>query len=213
MLYTYYTVKQAGSHEIIIQKSKFIGYVERVTTEEEAFTFIQKIKKKHYNATHNCSAYIIGDHDQVQKANDDGEPSGTAGIPMLEVLKRLYLKNIAVVVTRYFGGIKLGAGGLIRAYSSTTSETIKHIGIVKGDLMQGFSLTIAYPLLGKLENNLHQSPYIIDKINYMENVELIVYVHINDVDSFKTDMINVTNNQLTIRETDKKYIETDISSN
>src|SRR5690606_36119864 len=117
MLNKYYTVKQAGSHEIIIQKSRFIGYVERVNTENEANEFIQKIKKQHYNATHNCSAYIIGDHDQIQKANDDGEPSGTAGIPMLEVLKRLNLKNTAVVVTRYFGGIKLGAGGLIRAYS------------------------------------------------------------------------------------------------
>src|SRR5699024_745979 len=122
MLTKYYTIKQAGSHEILIQKSRFIGYVERVTTEEEAQSFIQKIKKKHHDATHNCSAYIIGDRDQIQKANDDGEPGGTAGIPMLEVLKRMSLKNCAVVVTRYFGGIKLGAGGLIRAYSTTTSE-------------------------------------------------------------------------------------------
>src|SRR5690625_167654 len=172
MLTHYYTVKQAGSHEIIIQKSRFIGYVERVNTEDEANAFIQKIKKQHYNATHNCSAYIIGEHDQIQKANDDGEPSGTAGIPMLEVLKRLNLKNTAVVVTRYFGGIKLGAGGLIRAYSSTTSETIKKIGIVKGELMQGISLTVKYPLLGKVENKLQQSSHIIDEITYTENVEL-----------------------------------------
>src|SRR5699024_2240930 len=147
MLKQYYTVKQAGVHEIIIQKSRFIGYVKRVNSETEAQAFVQKIKKKHHNATHNCSAYIIGDHDQIQKANDDGEPSGTAGIPMLEVLKRLSLKNTAVVVTRYFGGIKLGSGGLIRAYSSTTSEAIKKTGIVKGELMQGISLTITYPLL------------------------------------------------------------------
>ncbi|HLR70539.1 MAG TPA: YigZ family protein [Pseudogracilibacillus sp.] len=211
MLYTYYTVKQAGSHEIIIQKSRFIGYVERVTTEEEAIDFIQKIKKKHHNATHNCSAYIIGDHDQIQKANDDGEPSGTAGIPMLEVLKRLSLKNTAVVVTRYFGGIKLGAGGLIRAYSSTTSEAIKKTGIVKGELMQGISLTITYPLLGKVENKLQQSSHIIDEITYTENVELNVYVHTDNVESFKTKMINLTNDQVIIRKTDKKYIETEIS--
>src|SRR5690625_6139370 len=117
MLSTYYTVKQDRTHEIIIQKSRFIGYISRVTSEEEAQLFIQTIKKKHYDATHNCSAYLIGDHDQIQKANDDGEPSGTAGIPMLEVLKRLELKNTAVVVNRYFGGIKIGAGGLIRVYS------------------------------------------------------------------------------------------------
>src|SRR5699024_5195396 len=121
MLTEYYTIKGEGSHEVIIQKSRFIGYVKRVVTEEEAQSFIQTIKKKHHDATHNCSAYIIGDHDQIQKANDDGEPSGTAGVPMLEVLKRQTLKNTAVVVTRYFGGTKLGAGGLIRAYGSTTS--------------------------------------------------------------------------------------------
>ena len=212
MLTKYYTVKQAGSHEIIIQKSRFIGYVERVSNEEEANEFIQKIKKQHYNATHNCSAYIIGEHDQIQKANDDGEPSGTAGIPMLEVLKRLNLKNTAVVVTRYFGGIKLGAGGLIRAYSSTTSETIKKIGIVKGELMQGISLTVKYPLLGRVENMLHQSPHAIDKINYLEKVELIVYVHVHEVDTFKKEMINLTNDQIVMTEKDKKYIETDITS-
>jgi len=212
MLTHYYTVKQAGSHEIIIQKSRFIGYVERVNTEDEAIAFIQKIKKQHHNATHNCSAYIIGDHDQIQKANDDGEPGGTAGIPMLEVLKRLSLKNVVVVVTRYFGGTKLGAGGLIRAYSSTTSETIKKIGIVKGALMQGFSLTIEYSLLGKVENALHQSPYIIDDINYMENVELFVYVSIHEVDSFQKEMANITSNKITMKEIDKKYIETEVSS-
>ncbi len=212
MLNQYYTVKQSGEHEIVIQKSKFIGYVQRVHTEGDATTFIQGLKKQHYNATHNCSAYIIGDNDQIQKANDDGEPSGTAGIPMLEVLKRLKLKNTAVVVTRYFGGIKLGAGGLIRAYSSTTSETIKKIGIVKGELMQGISITINYPLLGRVENALHQSPHIIDEINYLETVELIVYVHIHEVETFKSEIINLTNNQVRIQLTDKKYIESEVPS-
>lgn len=212
MLNQYYTVKQAGSHEIIIQKSRFIGYVERVETEEAAQEFIQQIKKKHYDATHNCSAYMIGDRDEIQKANDDGEPGGTAGIPMLEVLKRLHLKNTVVVVTRYFGGIKLGAGGLIRAYSSTTSETIKGIGIVKGELMQGISLTIEYPLLGKVENALRQSSYIIDTINYLEKVELIVYVHMDDVESFTTEMVDLTSDQITFAHTDKKHIETPVQS-
>src|SRR5690625_4457046 len=125
MIENYYTVKKEGSVQMTIQKSRFIGYVKRVETEEDAQDFIQEIKKKHHDATHNCSAYIIGEHDQIQKANDDGEPSGTAGIPMLEVLKKQKLKDTAVVVTRYFGGIKLGAGGLIRAYGNTTSETIR----------------------------------------------------------------------------------------
>lgn len=210
MLHHYYTVKKSGSHEFTIQKSRFIGHISRVKTEEEAQQFIQQIKKQHYNATHNCSAYLIGDHDDIQKANDDGEPSGTAGIPILEVLKKLSFKNTVVVVTRYFGGIKLGAGGLIRAYSSATSETIKKVGIVKGDLMQGVSLTIPYPLLGKLEHTLQTSPYIIDKINYFEKVELLVYVNISQEEQFKTDMINLTNNQVEMKRIDKKYIETNI---
>lgn len=208
MLNQYYTVKESGTHEIIIQKSRFIGYVARVETEEAAQTFIQQIKKQHYDATHNCSAYIIGEHDHIQKANDDGEPGGTAGIPMLEVLKKQSLKNTVVVVTRYFGGIKLGAGGLIRAYSSTTSETIKHVGVVKGELMQGFHITIDYSLLGKIENALRQSSYIIDDKAFAENVRLTIYVHTNQVETFENEMINLTSNQITIERTNKKYVET-----
>lgn len=112
MLESYLTIKDEGEHEIVIQKSRFIGYVKRTETAEEAQQFIQQIKKKHYQATHNCSAYMIGEQNLTQKANDDGEPSGTAGIPMLEVLKKMDLKDTCVVVTRYFGGIKLGAGWL-----------------------------------------------------------------------------------------------------
>src|SRR5690625_2345495 len=162
MLKQYYTVKEAGTHEINIQNPHLIVYDKRVNKEEEAQLFIQKIKKQQHDATHNCSAYIIGDRDDIQKTNEDGEPGGTAGIPMLEVLKKLSLKNTAVVVTRYFGGIKLGAGGLIRAYSSTTSETIKQIGIVKGELLQGYTVTIAYPLLGKVENASEHLLQIVD---------------------------------------------------
>ncbi|MEW8974906.1 MAG: YigZ family protein, partial [Exiguobacterium sp.] len=115
-LSNYYTVKENGFHEIIIQKSRFITYLARATTEEQAQAFISELKKKHHNANHNCSAYVIGERNEIQKANDDGEPSGTAGVPMLEVLKKRDLRDTVVVVTRYFGGIKLGGGGLIRAY-------------------------------------------------------------------------------------------------
>lgn len=208
MLKQYYTVKEAGSHEIIINKSRFIGYVSRVNTEEEAQSFIQDIKKLHHDATHNCSAYIIGDRDDIQKTNDDGEPGGTAGIPMLEVLKKLSLKNTAVVITRYFGGIKLGAGGLIRAYSSSTSETIKKIGIVKGELLQGYTVTIPYPLLGKVENALQHSPHIVDAKEYAEHVTLTVYVHTDARQSFETEMINLTNDQAQLQQIGQKYIET-----
>lgn len=209
---SYYTIKEAGTHEVIIQKSRFIGHLERVESEEEAQQFIQSIRKQHYNATHNCYAYIIGDKDQIQKANDDGEPSGTAGIPMLEVLKKLQLKNVVVVVTRYFGGVKLGAGGLIRAYSSVTSETVQQIGIVKGELMQGYSVTVTYPLLGKLENALKNTPYILSDTNYMENAELIIYVPIELASEFETEIINLTNDQAKIQKLDQKYVEHDVDT-
>lgn len=210
MLDEYYTVNSFGSNEITIQKSRFIGYVKRVETEQEAHAFISEIKKKHYDATHNCSAYLIGEQDEIQKANDDGEPSGTAGVPMLEVLKKQQLKNTAVVVTRYFGGVKLGAGGLIRAYGTTTSEAIKSTGVVKRELMQGFSITIEYPLLGTLENEIRNSNYLIDKINYLEKVELIVYVHIKNINTFLEWIINLTSDQAIIEKTQQKHMESPV---
>ena len=210
MLDEYYTVNSFGSNEITIQKSRFIGYVKRVETEQEAHAFISEIKKRHYDATHNCSAYLIGEQDEIQKANDDGEPSGTAGVPMLEVLKKQQLKNTAVVVTRYFGGVKLGAGGLIRAYGTTTSEAIKSTGVVKRELMQGFSITIEYPLLGTLENEIRNSNYLIDKINYLEKVELIVYVHIKNINTFLEWIINLTSNQAIIEKTQQKHMESPV---
>ena len=112
----YLMVAQDGENEIIVDKSRFICHVKRVYNDQDAMEFIKEIKKIHWNATHNCSAYQVGDFNEIQKANDDGEPSGTAGVPMLEVLRKQGIKNCVVVVTRYFGGIKLGAGGLIRTY-------------------------------------------------------------------------------------------------
>ncbi|MFD2044981.1 YigZ family protein [Ornithinibacillus salinisoli] len=209
MLSSYFTVKHNGSDEIIIQKSRFIGYVRRVETEEEAQHFIQEIKKKHHDANHNCSAYIIGENDHIQKANDDGEPSGTAGVPILEVLKKRHLKDTAVVVTRYFGGIKLGAGGLIRAYGSTTSQAIQTTGIVNRQLMQGFSITVDYTLLGKLENVIRNSEYILDSIHYLENVEFIIYVKHGEEEVFREWIIDTTNDQADISKRDVKYIEID----
>ncbi|MFL6561292.1 MAG: YigZ family protein, partial [Bacillus sp. (in: firmicutes)] len=157
MLPRYHTVKQTGEHEIIIQKSRFIAHIKRTESEAEAQEFIQTLKKKYWDATHNCSAYLIGEHDQIQKANDDGEPSGTAGVPILEVLKKRKLKDTVVVVTRYFGGIKLGAGGLIRAYGKATSEGLDAVGIVERRLMRGCHVKIDYSWLGKIENELRSS--------------------------------------------------------
>lgn len=211
MLKSYLTVNLEGNTEVDIQKSRFIGYVKRVETEEEAQAFIQKIKKQHPQATHNCSAYLIGEYDHIQKANDDGEPTGTAGVPILDVLKKKQLKDTCVVVTRYFGGIKLGAGGLIRAYSSTTSEALNQTGIVTRTLMKQVTITLAYPLLGKVENALHQKQYHIESIDYLEKVHFHVLVEIDNLDLFYDWIIDLTSDQVTLINKSDIYIESPVS--
>jgi uncharacterized YigZ family protein len=207
MLSHYYTVKSYGEHEINIQKSRFIAYVGRAETEQEAQEFIQNIKKKHWDATHNCSAYLIGEHDQIQKANDDGEPSGTAGVPILEVLKKRKLKDTVVVVTRYFGGIKLGAGGLIRAYGKATSEGLNATGIVERKLMRVMHTTIDYTLLGKVENELRSSAYSIKEIHYLDKVEIETFVEDGQTDHFTAWMVEMTNGQGEITAGEQLYQE------
>lgn len=210
MLQQYYTVKGYGETEIVIEKSRFIAYVTRAETEQEAQEFIQTIKKKHWNATHNCSAYLIGENDQIQKANDDGEPGGTAGVPILEVIKKKNLKDTVVVVTRYFGGIKLGAGGLIRAYSKSASEGIKAAGVVRRKLMRVMHTKVDYSWLGKLENELRSSVYTIKEIHYLENVEFEVFVEENQTENFIKWMTELTNGQGEISEGDLLYLEEDM---
>jgi uncharacterized YigZ family protein len=210
MLTTYFTVKSEGSHEIVIQKSRFIGHVKRVETEEEAISFVQKIKKEHKDATHNCSAYMIGEHDLIQKASDDGEPSGTAGVPILEVLKKKGLKDTAVVVTRYFGGIKLGAGGLIRAYSGSAAQSIDEIGVVKRQLMQLAEIHIDYTLLGKVENELRQSAYSLRTIDYADRVVLHVALQSGQEEEFQAYVTDMTNAQAEITFGGQEYIEEDV---
>ena len=207
MLSHYYTVKGYGEHEIIIQKSRFICYVERVTTEEEASEFIQKIKKKHHDANHNCSAYLIGENDHIQKANDDGEPSGTAGVPMLEVLKKKKLKDTVVVVTRYFGGIKLGTGGLIRAYGKSVSEGLQATGMVERKLMRIMNTNIDYTWLGKVENELRSSTYLLKEIHYLNDVNVEAYVEEEKKTDFIEWMTELTNGQSEISEGEVVYLE------
>lgn len=211
MLSRYFTIKQDGEKEILIQKSRFIAHVKRAETEDEALAFIQDIKKQHWNATHNCSAYLIGERDQIQKANDDGEPSGTAGVPMLEVLKKRNLKDTVVVVTRYFGGIKLGAGGLIRAYSKSTSEGIDAAGIVERKLTATMHIKADYTWLGKLENELRSSEYQIKDIQYSDLVEIQVFVDEAKTEPFTDWITDLTNGQAEISKGATLYLETDVT--
>ncbi|MEM1502924.1 YigZ family protein [Domibacillus sp. 8LH] len=210
MLSYYKTVKTAGTHEIVIQKSRFIAHTARVESAEEAIAFIDQIKKQHWNATHNCSAYMIGEHDHIQKANDDGEPSGTAGLPILEVIKKRELKDTAIVVTRYFGGIKLGAGGLIRAYGKAASEGLNAAGIVERRLMKVMTASIDYTWLGKIENELRASIYELKEIRYAEGVEVDVFVEEGQADTFCGWITELTNGQAAFKEGDVLYMEKDV---
>lgn len=207
MLNRYLTVKSRGEHEIVIEKSRFICHIQRAVSEEEAQAFIQSIKKQHWNATHNCSAYLIGEHDLIQKANDDGEPSGTAGVPMLEVLKKRKLKDTVVVVTRYFGGIKLGAGGLIRAYGKSVSEAINHVGMVERCLMRTMHTTIDYTWLGKVENELRASSFQLKEIHYTEDVIFETYVEETQTEQFIEWMTELTNGKSVTKEGELIYLE------
>jgi uncharacterized YigZ family protein len=208
MLSRYFTVRQEVSeHEIIIQKSRFIAHIKRAENEGEAQEFIQTLKKKYWDATHNCSAYLIGENDQIQKANDDGEPSGTAGVPILEVLKKKKLKDTVVVITRYFGGIKLGAGGLIRAYGKATSEGLETAGIVERRLVQVIHVKIEYTWLGKVEKELRESVYIIKEIHYLDIVEVEVYVNEDQVSLFIDWLTELTNGQAALKKGETDYLE------
>ncbi|CAM4000738.1 YigZ family protein [Alkalicoccus chagannorensis] len=210
MLSVYHTVHPSGQGEMTVQKSRFICYVRRVTTEEEAQAFIAEIKKKHADAAHNCSAYLIGEHDQIQKANDDGEPSGTAGVPMLEVLKKRGLKDTCVVVTRYFGGIKLGGGGLIRAYGSAVTTGLNETGMVERRLMTKLSAAFDYSLLGKVENEVRNSDYPLKDIAYEEQVRLTCWVPAGGEETYESWMQNLTNGQVTLSRDGAGYLETDL---
>lgn len=203
----YFTVKGYGESEIVISKSRFLTYVERVETEQEALAFIEKIKKMHANATHNCSCYMIGEHDQFQKANDDGEPSGTAGVPMLEVLKKQGLKDTVVVVTRYFGGIKLGGGGLVRAYGKATTEGIAAAQVVERKMHFIMKVAIDYVWLGKLENEIRSSHYTLKSIEYADNVEIFVYVLKEEQQQFIDWITELTNGQAVTTAEEAQFIE------
>lgn len=205
----YLTLKSNGVGEMIISKSRFIANCARVETEEEAQAFIETIKKEHRSATHNCSAYLIGEHDQIQKANDDGEPSGTAGVPILEVLKKQHLKDTVVVVTRYFGGIKLGTGGLVRAYGKSATVGIDASGVVERKLHNKLKVSADYTWLGKLENELRNSSYLLDHIDYADDVQFTVLVPTEEDAAFHSWMTDLSNGQTEIVELEQLFLEFD----
>ena len=160
-----YRLKEDHMDEIEIKKSRFLCYLHKCFTEEDAKAFLQQIRKKHPNATHHCYAFVIGEQNELQRSNDDGEPSGTAGVPMLECLMNNDMQDIVAVVVRYFGGIKLGAGGLIRAYSKSVSIALKSAVLTRKETMQKFQITFSYDLIGKLDHYFRTNHIsVLDKV-------------------------------------------------
>lgn len=203
---SYRTIHKYGRDEITINKSRFIGHAMPVDNEEEALEFIDKIRSEHKDATHNVYAYVLGDNNNIQRFSDDGEPSGTAGIPVLEVIKKEDLRNVVVVVTRYFGGIKLGAGGLIRAYTKGAKIGLEAGIIVDKVLHKKIKVRVNYTSYGIIENFLNQGGYIIDNIIYDDAVNIYVYIKIKDVESFNKKISNLTSGTADFEYLEEEYI-------
>lgn len=198
MSFKYNGILENGTDEFIEKKSKFIGYAFKVENEEEALEILEKIKKKHNDATHNCSAYIIGEDKLIQRYNDDGEPSGTAGVPILEVLKKEDLTNIMVIVTRYFGGILLGAGGLVRAYTKGAKIAIDASKKVEMTEYNNISIKYDYTYHGAIQNYLIKNQHIIINENFTDKVEISIHLLEEDRKTID-DLKNMTNGTIEIK--------------
>jgi uncharacterized YigZ family protein len=172
----YKTIAQASEIQHIVSKSRFIGRAWPVQDEEEALHRLENIRKQHYDASHNCYAYRIGETGATARYSDDGEPGGTAGLPMMEVLLKKDVTNALCIVTRYFGGTLLGAGGLVRAYSHACSSAIQKAQVLSMVLCDIYQLTLGYDKLGKLEYFLHTEGYASDPFEYTEQVNATVYL-------------------------------------
>ena len=182
-----------GTHEVTIDRSRFICHVYRVTTVEQATIYINEVREAHDRANHNCVAYLIGEQNEFGRAADDGEPSGTAGAPMLEVLQRQNIRNCLVVVTRYFGGVKLGAGGLIRAYGSAVSEGLKAVGLVRRVKIASIWLTCEYSLFDTLQSKIKGQGYSVGLVEYSDRVKLEALVDVVDTEKFTRWLVEFTN--------------------
>ena len=192
MVERYKIVYQGGTGELVEKKSRFIADIKPVADEEEALAFVEEIRRKYWDARHHCFAYVIGDRGQTARCSDDGEPSGTAGRPMLEVLTGSGIRNIAVVVTRYFGGTLLGTGGLVRAYTQAVKEGLDHCET--GIMRKGCELEVTtdYNDVGKLQYYFGQQGIVPTESIYAENVKFILLVPVEKEDSLRKNLTETT---------------------
>ncbi|AUG77317.1 YigZ family protein [Kitasatospora sp. MMS16-BH015] len=204
----YLTVRGSGTHELEIKKSRFICHLARVADEDEAQAFIAGIRKKYWDARHNCTAFVVGGESPRERSSDDGEPGGTAGVPMLEVLRRRGLTDTVAVVTRYFGGIKLGAGGLVRAYGSAVSEAVDAIGLLERRPVTLLAVSADHTRAGRLENDLRAAGHVVRGLSYEPTGVLIeVGVPEPEVTAFHAWLAEVTGGAAEAIEAGRSYVE------
>ena len=212
MAVSYRMLKGYADTCFVEKKSRFISYAQPVCSEEEALQFLGSIRKKHYDATHNCYAYILGESMNVQRSSDDGEPSGTAGVPILEVLKKEGITNSIVIVTRYFGGIMLGAGGLIRAYTEGAARGVKAAGTVRVQPFAVYRLKMDYSFLSKLQYEIPKKDYIIESIEYLEDVTVKILTSSELEDAFIKDIAQWTNGSILAESLGEQMLKVDEES-
>ena len=205
------TIKEDGQVQEEIKKSRFICHVKRVYSEEEARNFITAIKKEHYKATHNCSAFIVGERSEIKRTSDDGEPSGTAGVPMLGVLENHNLTNVCVVVTRYFGGIKLGAGGLIRAYAGSVALAVKEIGIIEIKEQAGIAIQMSYAQYQEYSNFLREHKLTEIDTNFTDQIDTIIYVDKEEKENIKSALVEFFNGKVTLTDQGLREVEVPVN--
>ena len=192
----YKTLLRAASDEFVVNKSRFIGHGCPCETEEAALAFLAEIRARHKDATHNCYAYIVGANMGIMRYSDDGEPGGTAGMPIIEVMKARGVTNCAVVVTRYFGGILLGAGGLVRAYSQGAAAALNACGVGVMHPTARYLLEVPYPMLGRLEFFLKTEPVIVEEKQFADAVILTLVVRTSDEEAFSARLTNMSEGRL-----------------
>ena len=205
MLENYKTIYAGGEGEITEKKSRFIATVRLVEKEEDALAFIEEMKKKYWDARHNCYAYSIGEHREFTRCSDDGEPSGTAGRPMLDVILGEDIYNVAVVVTRYFGGVLLGTGGLVRAYSGAVQEGLKNSTVITKYLGVKLSVTTDYNGVGKLQYLFGQKEIPILSADYTDKVVFTVLVESSRIQEIKKAITEATSATAQMEESDPVY--------
>ncbi|MFD8154985.1 YigZ family protein [Streptomyces sp. NPDC001046] len=201
----YRTVARAGVHETEVNRSRFLCALAPAATEQEAQEFIAAVRKEHADANHNCWAYVIGADASVQKAGDDGEPGGTAGVPMLQMLLRRDMRFVVAVVTRYFGGVKLGAGGLIRAYGGAVGEALDAVGTRTRRRYRLATVTVDHQRAGKLENDLRTTGREVRGVRYAEDVALEIALPDAELDAFRAWLADVTSGTARLEEGGEAY--------